>query len=132
MDINAKINSVTPKLVVDSAADAIDFYVRALGAVEKERHEHGGRIAHALLDVAGYPVALKDRDDHDPSPRTLGGSPVILSVGVTDADAVTQRMVDAGASVVFPVADHGYGYKDGRLADPYGQLWLISEPLNQA
>lgn len=124
-----QITAIMPRLVVDDAAAAIDFYARALGAVEEERYEHDGKVAHALLRIHGQPVALKDRDDVDRSPRALGGSPVLLSVGVSDADAVAAAMVDAGARVVFAISDHGYGYKDGRLEDPFGHLWLISQPL---
>ncbi|MGH3356317.1 MAG: VOC family protein [Nocardioidaceae bacterium] len=129
MQTTQQITTIMPRLVVDDAAAAIDFYTRALGAVEEERYEHDGRIAHALIIVEGQPVALKDGDDVDPSPRRLGGSPVLLSVDVTDADAVANRMVEAGGKVVFAVDDHGYGYKDGRVEDPYGHLWLISQRL---
>jgi len=129
MQTTQRLTAITPRLVVDDAAAAIDFYTSALGAVEQERHEYDGRIVHALLLFDGNPVALKDRDDVDPSPRSLGGNAVILSVDVTDADAVAARMADAGARVVFAVDDHGYGYRDGRLEDPFGHLWLVSQKL---
>jgi uncharacterized glyoxalase superfamily protein PhnB len=74
-------------------------------------------------------VALKDQDDVDRSPRSLGGTPVVLSVEVADADAVADRMVAAGGTVVFAVDDHGYGYRDGRVEDPFGHQWIVSQPL---
>jgi PhnB protein len=128
MDIVTRLH---PRLVVSDAAGAIDFYVRALGAAETgERHtDDAGRIAHAALTIGDTVVHLKDEGDGDPSPATLGGTPVILSLEVTDARAVEQRLLDAGARSVFPVSDHGYGYLDGRLADPYGHLWLVSQRL---
>jgi uncharacterized glyoxalase superfamily protein PhnB len=129
MPNTAPIISITPRLVVDDAGAAIDFYTAALDAVEQERHEYDGKIVHALLVIHEQPVAVKDSDDVDPSPRSLGGSPVILSLEVIDADAVAARMVDAGARVIFAVDDHGYGFKDGRLQDPFGHLWLVSQPL---
>jgi len=129
MDTTQLITSIMPRLVVDDAAAAIEFYTKAVGAVERDRFEDGGKIAHALLLIDGQPVALKDEDDVDPSPRTLGGSPVLLSVEVTDVDAVAARMIMAGARVVFAVDNHGYGYKDGRFEDPFGHLWLISQPI---
>jgi PhnB protein len=129
MDTTPLITGIMPRLVVDDAAAAIEFYVRALGAVEQERHESGGRIVHAKLSIGNLAFAVKDRDDVDPSPRSLGGNAVIISVDVTDADAVAARLAEAGARVVFAVADHGYGFKDGRLEDPFGHLWLISQPL---
>ncbi|MGH3367800.1 MAG: VOC family protein [Nocardioidaceae bacterium] len=129
MQSTPQITAITPRLVVDGAATALDFYARALGAVEQERHEYDGRVVHALISIDGHPVAVKDADDVDPSPRALGGSPAILSVDVVDADAVATRMVDAGAREVFAVDDHGYGYRDGRFEDPFGHLWLISQRL---
>lgn len=129
MDTTQRITAITPRLVVDDAAAAIEFYARAVEAVERERHQANGKIAHALLSIQGQEIAIKDSDDVDPSPRSLGGSPVLLSVKTTDADSVAARMVEAGAKVIFAVGDHGYGYKDGRLEDPFGHLWLISQPL---
>jgi PhnB protein len=127
MDIVTRIH---PRLVVSDAAGAIDFYVRALGATEtSERYLVDGKVVHAELTIGGSVVHLKDEGDGDPSPTTLGGTPVILSVDVTDAPAVERRMLDAGARSVFAVSDHGYGQLDGRLADPYGHLWLVSQKL---
>jgi PhnB protein len=129
METTTRITTVTPRLVVHDAAAAIDFYARALGAAEEERHEHDGKVVHALVLIDDQPIALKDADDVDPSPRSLGGSPVILSVDVPDARAVADRMIEAGARVVFAVDDHGYGYLDGRVEDPFGHLWLLSQRL---
>jgi uncharacterized glyoxalase superfamily protein PhnB len=129
METTQLITGMMPRLVVDDAAAAIEFYVRALGAVEQERHEFEGRIVHARLSVGEMSFAVKDRDDVDPSPKSLGGNAVIISLDVTDSDAAAARMVDARASVVFAVDDHACGFKDGRLEDPFGHLWLVSQPL---
>jgi PhnB protein len=108
----------------------VAFYERALGAVEGKRHtDDGGRIVHTELTIGSSLIHLKEEDGGDPAPTTLGGTAVIMHLGVTDADAAAKALVDAGATVVFPVADHGYGMKDGRLADPYGHLWIVSEPI---
>ena len=72
--------------------------------------------------------AVKDGDDVDRAP-TADGLPVILSLDVTDADAVAERMLGAGATVVFPIADHGYGDYGGRLRDPFGHQWMISQRI---
>jgi uncharacterized glyoxalase superfamily protein PhnB len=122
------IRSLTPRLVVQDAARAIDFYVTALGAKELERHtDPSGRIVHAAIDIDGHTVAIKDEGDGDPAPPSLGGSPVVMSLEVTDADAVGDAMVGAGATVVFPIQDWEYG-RGGRVADPFGHLWMILQP----
>jgi PhnB protein len=125
------ITELTPRLVVHDAAAAIDFYDRALGGVEQERFETDGVIAHVLVTIDGHPIALKDADDVDPDPMRLGGSPVLMTLTVADVDGVAARMVDAGAEVVFAIDDRDYGYRDGRLRDPFGHLWLLSQPLDR-
>jgi PhnB protein len=127
------INTVTsmyPRLIVADAARAIDFYVSALGAVEIARHtDDNDKIIHSELKLDSVMFAVKDEDAGDPSPTTLGGSPVILALDVTDADAVGEAMVAAGATVIYPIRDWEYGARAGRLADPFGHLWMIYQPL---
>jgi uncharacterized glyoxalase superfamily protein PhnB len=128
----SNINSMHPRLVVSDAAKAIDFYVAALGARAGERHaDDTGKIVHAELTLGdGLTIAVKDEDGADPSPTSLGGTPVILALDVDDADAVGEAMAAAGATVVYPIQDQEYGARAGRLADPFGHLWMISQPLN--
>ncbi|MFJ5995258.1 VOC family protein [Streptomyces sp. NPDC092370] len=118
------------RLVVSDAARAIDFYQEALGAEETERYTaRDGRIVHAMLRLGGTEIAVKDEDDGDPAPPSLGGSPVIMALDVSDADAVAEAMLRCGATVVYPVADQHYGQRGGRLADPFGHLWMISRTI---
>ena len=100
----------SPRLVVSDAAGAIDFYTRAFGAVEKgERYVVDGKVVHAEVVIGPGDVHLKDEGDGDPAPTTLGGTPVILGIDVTDADAVAARMIEAGATVDLP--DHRHGVR---------------------
>jgi PhnB protein len=120
--------NLTPRLVVLDAARAIDFYVAALGAKELERHTGpGGKIVHAAIDIDGHTIAIKDEGDGDLAPPSLGGSPVIISLEVTDADATADAMTRAGAAIVYPIQTWDYG-RGGRLADPFGHLWMILQP----
>jgi PhnB protein len=122
------IHGLTPRLVVLDAARAIDFYVTALGAKELERHTGpDGKIVHAAIDINGHTITIKDEGDGDLAPPSLGGSPVILSLNVTDADATADAMTQAGATVVYPIQTWEYG-RGGRLADPFGHLWMILQP----
>ncbi|MFF9028194.1 VOC family protein [Streptomyces iakyrus] len=118
------------RLVVPDGSRAIDFYRSALGAEEIERYTGpDGRIVHALLRLGGSVIAVKDADEGDPAPASLGGSPVIMALDVPDADAVAEAMLRGGATVVYPVADQHYGQRGGRLADPFGHLWMISQTI---
>jgi PhnB protein len=124
------MSRVYARLVVSDAAAAIEFYAAALGAKEIVRYTvPGGKIVHAELDLAGTMVAIKDEDEGDPAPTTLGGSPVIMALDVDDADAVGEAMLRAGANVVHPIQDWEYGERGGRLADPFGHLWMISQRI---
>ncbi|MFJ8591027.1 VOC family protein [Streptomyces sp. NPDC093598] len=118
------------RLVVPDGPRAIDFYRTALGAEEIERYTSpDGKIVHAMLRLGGASIAVKDADAGDPAPTSLGGSPVIMALDVSDADAVAEAMLRGGATVVHPVADQHYGQRGGRLADPFGHLWMISQTI---
>ncbi|MFF7311535.1 VOC family protein [Streptomyces sp. NPDC008137] len=120
------------RLVVSDGPRAIDFYRTALGAEEIERYtDPEGGIVHAMLRLGDAVIAVKDADDADPGPDSLGGSPVIMALDVSDADAVAEAMLRGGATVVYPVADQHYGQRGGRLADPFGHLWMISQPIEE-
>jgi PhnB protein len=124
------IRAMYPRLVVSDAARAIEFYVKAFGAEEIDRYtDPSGRIVHAELRISGLKVAVKDEGGGDPSPTTLGGSAVLLALEVADADAIGKAMLDAGATVIYPIADQPYGSRGGRLADPFGHLWMIDQKL---
>ncbi len=119
---------LTPRLIVPDAPAAIAWYVDTLGARELERYTlPDGGVAHAALAVEGGVFALTEAAPHwhNRDPRDLGGSPVILSLKVADPDATVARAVERGASVVFPLADQPYGHRGGRIADPFGHLWIV-------
>ena len=122
-------DSILPRLVVDDAETAIDFYVTALGAIEVARFvEPSGKIVHAEVRLGSDLIALTESDGaHNVSPTDLGGSPLLLSLTVDDADAVGDAMTAAGATVMIPIDDREYGRREGRLRDPAGHLWIISE-----
>lgn len=124
------IRNLFPRLVVSDADRAIEFYVTALGAKEIERYTApDGRIVHAAVEIGGHTVAVKDEGDGDPAPTSLAGTPVIIAIDVDDADAVGDAMVRAGGTVVHPIQDWHYGSRGGRLADPFGHHWMVSQQL---
>jgi len=128
--------NVSPRLLVRGADRAIAFYRDALGA---ELLEHfadpnlGGLVVHAALRIGDSTVSLADEslDFGNLSPEHLGGSAVILNLDVDDADAVGARMLAGGATVVIPIEDRFYGRREGRLRDPFGHLWIISQTLEE-
>jgi PhnB protein len=126
-----EILGLHPRLVVEGVDAALAFYTTAFGGEVLERYTGSdGRVVHSMVQVGPARFAVKDAGDGDPAP-TGGGVPVIMSLSVSDADVVAERMLAAGATVIFEIADHGYGDYGGRLADPFGHQWMLSERIEQ-
>jgi PhnB protein len=120
-------HSVTPYLIVKGGAQALEFYGRAFGAVERLRIDAGGKIGHAEITIGDSCVMLADEHPEVEalSPTTVGGTPVSLHLYVEDVDAVVARAVAAGATLTRPVADQFYGDRVGGITDPFGHRWSI-------
>jgi PhnB protein len=122
-------STVTPYLAVDNAAEAIEYYERALGAKERVRMEApGGKIGHAELEIGDSLVMLSDALPQFSTrpPSELGGTSVSIFLYVEDVDAVVKQAVDTGATVTMEVADQFWGDRFGVVQDPYGHLWSIA------
>jgi PhnB protein len=126
--------TITPMLSVRNAAGAIDFYNKAFGATELTRfvRPDSGIVAQLEIEGAGIGVADESPEAFNLSPESLGGTSVRISLVVENPDAVANRAVAAGASLLFPVADQPYGWRQGRVVDPFGHHWLIGKPLDGA
>jgi PhnB protein len=121
-------HTVTPYLIVKGVAEALEFYRRALGAVETMRLESpDGSIAHAEMRVGDSPIMLgEEMGALYRGPQAYGGTPVSLMVYVENCDAVIAGAVEAGGQIVRPVADQFYGDRCGTIVDPFGHLWSIA------
>ena len=122
------MHSVTPHLVCAGAADAIEFYQKAFGAVEEARLPGPqGRIMHAMIRIGDSAVMLVDEMPEWGAlgPKALKGSPVTIHLYVQDVDAFVARAVKAGAKVTMPVADMFWGDRYGKLEDPFGHHWSV-------
>ena len=127
--IPAGMTAVTPHLIVDGAARAIEFYKAAFGATEEMRlPAPDGKLMHARLRIGGAAVMLVDEMPHCNAlgPKTLKGTPVTIHLFVEDADAVFARAVKAGASALMPPADMFWGDRYGVVTDPFGHCWSIA------
>ena len=125
-------HTITPQLAVNGVADALAWYARALGANELLRNlaPDGVRIMHAEMLLGDSRFFVVDEFDGSmKAPTTLGGSPVTLHLYVRSVDALFDRAVSAGASVVLPVADQFWGDRYGILDDPFGHRWSIASRI---
>lgn len=126
------MHTVTPHLICDGAAAAIDFYQRAFGATEAMRLPGpDGRLMHAQIVIGDSAVMLVDENPAFGllGPRTLKGSPVAIHLFVEDVDRFFERAVAAGAQATMPPADMFWGDRYGVLEDPFGHRWSVATHL---
>lgn len=122
-------HTVTPYLVVDDAAAALEFYTKAFGARELMRADGpGGKIMHAEIKIGDSPIMLADEfpEMGIRSAKSYGGSPVSIALYLEDVDARFQQAVDAGATVKKPLMDQFYGDRSGTVEDPFGHTWTLA------
>jgi PhnB protein len=123
--------AIAPMLSVRNGVKAIEFYKAAFGANELFRLDDESGAVVAQLSVAGAEFWLADESpEHlNFSPESLGGGSVRMVMIVPEPDAAFDRAVTAGAKVVWPVSDQPYGWRVGRVVDPFGHHWEIGKPL---
>ena len=119
--------TASPRLTFKNAAEAIEFYKRALGARETFRFEVGGHIAHAEIAIGDSILNLAEEwpEGGRFSAETLGNSPVWMSLRVDNVDAFAERAIDAGMKVKRPIQNQFYGHRDVLLTDPFGYNWGV-------
>lgn len=120
------VTDLYPFLAVRDTDAASEFYVEAFGAKVVQRF---GPVR--VLEIEGFHVGLAPEAPElgTPSPETAGATTVRVSLHVDDPDALAERAVAAGATVLFPVEDQDYGMRQGRVVDPFGHHWLIGRQL---
>jgi PhnB protein len=125
------MTSIAPMLSVRKGAKAVEFYKAAFGAGELFRidSEDGHVVARLSVEGAEFWVADESPEHQNFSPESLGGGTVRMVMIVDDPAAAFERAVSAGATVVVPVGNQ-YGWRLGRVVDPYGHHWEIGKPLS--
>ena len=123
-------HTVTAHLALDSAAQAMDWYKKALGAQEVARAlGPDGKVIHGVIRVGDTLIMMNDAMGGAKTPRSLGGSPAGFWVYVDDCDALFNRAIAAGAKVHGPMGemqDQFWGDRSGTFIDPHGYVWSIA------
>lgn len=121
---------VCPHIVVKGAAQAIEFYKKALGAEEVSRMDMPGSdmLLHAEIQIAGNTVMLAEENPEwgSQGPNSLGGSSVTLHLYVEDVDTALARAVEAGGEVTMPCEDMFWGDRYCKFKDPFGHIWSLA------
>src|SRR5688572_15339153 len=122
--------TITPHLTVKNANQAIEFYRKAFGAEELYRlPAEDGKVAHAALKIGNAVIWLADELPAYGNVAAPGGT--ALNLHVADADQTFERATKAGATTVQPVTEMFWGARYGRLKDPFGNQWSISQQVKE-
>jgi PhnB protein len=121
-------HSVTPYLAVKGAAEAIEYYSKAFGAIELFRMPNGDKIGHAEIKIGDSPIMLADEHPEmgHVGPQSLSGTSVSLMIYVDDVDAIYPQAIALGGTELRPLQDQFYGDRSGTLKDPFGHVWTIA------
>jgi PhnB protein len=120
--------------VVTDGAAAIAFYAKAFGAqpMDEPFTGPGGELIHAEIRIGDSVVMITEDAVDGPvsSPQRVGGKVTcVMALYWEDVDAAWQRAVAAGAEEIYPLEDQFYGERGGRLRDPFGQQWMMSQHI---
>ena len=99
--------------------------------IRDRRYTAGGAVVFSRVDIDGCRLEIKDGDAADPSIEEIGASPVIFTLEVTDARATYDRLVEAGARVRFELDEQVYGLLQGRVVDPFGVHWIVTQRIEE-
>lgn len=122
-------HTLTPHIVVQDGAAAIEFYKKAFGAQERSRllTPDGQRVMHAQLKIGDSMIMLgSEFPPQCLSPKGRGGTSVFLHLYVPDVDAMFDRAIQAGCAVRMPLSDTFWGDRYGVVEDLSGHLWSIA------
>ena len=121
---------VTPYLIIDGAAQAIDWCRDAFNATEVTRMTGGaGRIAHAEIRIGSSSIFIGDEHvayEGIHAPSRIGGTPVYLDLETDDVAATFERAVDSGAVAIRHPTDPALPVQSAKVRDPFGHIWLIT------
>jgi len=123
-------HTITPHLVVVGAEQALEFYKKAFGAQVAGVHKTpDGKVMHAEFKIGDSKLMLNDEFPGmgSLSPKTLGGSPVVLNLYLDDIDKIFNQAVSAGATVTMPLANQFWGDRYGQIKDPFGHIWALGQ-----
>jgi uncharacterized glyoxalase superfamily protein PhnB len=129
------MRTVTPYLVIDGAARAIDFYKKAFGAKEIDRSPMpDGTLMHATIQIGDSIIMMSDEfpGGDTKAPTSAAGTTVNLHINSKDVDKLWNQAVNAGAQPTLPLENQFWGERYGKLQDPFGHVWSVSMPVKMS
>jgi len=125
--------AIVPMLVCRDAAAEMEFCRATFGAVELSRRTDDGIVVHATLAIGEMLLMVHDQSPQLASraPQPDGSSPVVIYLYLPGVDAIIERAIAAGASLLIPVEDAFWGDRVGRIQDPQGHVWNVASRVKQ-
>ena len=117
-----------PQLFIKSGVRDVSFYIKAFGAVEIRQWMNDDGTYHvAELSINGSVFHLHEERPgaNQFSPERAHGTTALIGLFVDDADAVMNKAILAGATMISPAQSYDYGYRQGEIRDPFGHQWII-------
>lgn len=122
--------SFAPELYVHDVKAAIDFYVLAFDAKEILRLANDDGSVHvAEMELGGAIFHMHEPRANGMSPLTAGGITVQIGLFLDDPDSLFNKAARAGATIMMPMQDFDYGYRQGILKDPFGHCWQLQKKI---
>ncbi len=122
--------TITPYLLYEDVAGALDFLARAFGFEEQLRFTgEGGYVNHAEMRLGDAAIYLGDPGEQYKNPKRLGQETVGIYVLVDDVDAHYERAKAAGAEIVEEPNDLPFGHRRYGCRDPQGHEWFFAQPV---
>ena len=126
------ITTFIPVLSISSGITDIEFYKKAFGAAELWRlNNPDGSVHVAAFSIDSAMFRLHEEGAKSLSPDKAGTTTVTIALTVNDVQAVFEQALAAGATLLSPVTDYEYGYRQAELKDPFGHRWTIEKLLSQ-
>ncbi|SRR5712691_7714350 len=121
--------TITPYLLYEDAAAAMDFLSRAFGFEETMRTMRNGRVGHAEMRLGDGEIML-GQPEQPTSPKRFGGTPVLMYIFIDDVGAHCERARAAGAEIAYEPRDEEYGHRTYHARDPEGHSWYFAQPID--
>ncbi|GHN00644.1 hypothetical protein WSM22_21330 [Cytophagales bacterium WSM2-2] len=130
---NVKLSAFfAPQLTLKNVLDAMKFYEKAFGAVELRRWSNPDgtvHVAEMAIDGALFHLHQENSNSKRLSPETVNAATSLIGIFVHDPHEVVKNIAAAGGTVVNPVQDYDYGYRQGVVVDPFGHQWIIEKKI---
>jgi len=117
-----------PQLFIRAGVTNIEFYQKAFGAIELRRFlndDESYHVAELSIDGALFHLHEEKPQADELSPGNINGTTTLIGLFVSDVDAVMSQAIAAGATLISPAQSYDYGYRQGRVKDPFGHHWMI-------